>query len=62
MEKATQTLLEVSTNPTISVLKSMLERTKKRDKKQKDNTDSYHVNDEDHGFVRGAKYFGGGDQ
>lgn len=62
MEKATQTLLEVSTNPTISVLKSILERNKNRDKKQKENTDSYHVNDDDHGFIRGAKYFGGDEQ
>ena len=56
LEEATQTLLDISTNPTVSVLKGILERSKKR--KQKMNTNSQHINTEDYGFARGAKYFG----
>lgn len=55
MEKAVETLLEISSNPTVSVLKSLLERNKKR--KQKQNTVISNTSD-DYGFVRGAKYFG----
>lgn len=61
MEEATQTLLKVSTNPTTSVFKSILERNKKRNKNKKDSTDNSPINDESYGFVRGAKYFGGDD-
>ncbi|MFC7393363.1 IS21 family transposase [Scopulibacillus cellulosilyticus] len=57
LEKATHTLLEISTNPTISVLKGVLDRSKKR--KQKSNIDSQKNNNNDHGFTRGAEYFGG---
>lgn len=57
LEEATQTLLDISTNPTVSVLKGILERSKKR--KQKMGTRSQHINTEDYGFARGAKYFGG---
>lgn len=58
MEKATETLLEISTNPTVSVLKSVLERNKKRKQNQKNEINSDRTNSEDYGFVRGAKYFG----
>ena len=57
LEKATHTLLEISTNPTISVLKGVLDRGKKR--KQKSNIDNQQNNTNDHGFIRGAEYFGG---
>ncbi len=57
LEKATKILLEISTNPTVSVLKGVLDRSKKR--KQKTDKDSDQMNNEDYGFVRGAKYFGG---
>ncbi|MEK4246603.1 IS21 family transposase [Psychrobacillus sp. FSL K6-2684] len=61
MEKAAETLLEISTNPTVSVLKSILERNKKRKQNQK--TDSKnHTNADDYGFVRGASYFGRDDK
>ena len=55
LETATQTLLEISTNPTIPVLKGILDRRNKR--KSKDNESIIHH--ENHGFIRGAKYFGG---
>lgn len=55
MEKASETLLEISTNPTVSVLKSVLERSKK--KKQKTDRNSPNTTS-DYGFVRGATYFG----
>ncbi len=57
LEKATYTLLEISTNPTISVLKGVLDRSKKR--KQKLNIDNHQNNTNDHGFIRGAEYFEG---
>ncbi|MFD2751776.1 IS21 family transposase, partial [Virgibacillus siamensis] len=57
IEKATKTLLEISTNPTISVLKGVLDRSRKR--KKKSNIDNQQNNTNSHGFVRGAEYFGG---
>lgn len=57
-EQATQTLLEISTNPTVSVLKSILERKKKQLKNKKKDIDNFQTHDEDYGFVRGAKYLG----
>ncbi|WP_200809529.1 Mu transposase domain-containing protein [Virgibacillus dakarensis] len=58
LEEATQTLLEISTNPTVSVLKSILERKKKQRKNKKKDIDNHETHNEDYGFVRGAKYFG----
>jgi len=57
LESATQTLLEISQHPTVSVLKGILDRYKK---KQKQSTKQPDSNDrtENHGFVRGAQYFG----
>lgn len=57
LEKATHTLLEISTNPTISVLKGVLDRSKKRRKKSA--IDKQQNNTNHHGFIRGAEYFGG---
>ncbi|MDQ1005333.1 vacuolar-type H+-ATPase subunit I/STV1 [Neobacillus niacini] len=57
LESATHTLLEILTNPTIPVLKGVLDRRKKR--KQKSKIDNHQINNNDHGFTRGAKYFGG---
>lgn len=57
LELAAQTLLDISTNPTIPVLKGILERRKKR--KPKEDHSTIHEN---HGFTRGAKYFGGGNK
>lgn len=59
LEKATKKLLEISTNPTVSVLKGILERSKKRKQNQKTDTNNHQINDSDYGFIRGAKYFGG---
>lgn len=58
MEKSTETLLKISTNPTVSVLKGVLERNKKQKQKRKTDTNSDPSNANDYGFVRGAKYFG----
>src|SRR5690606_31757967 len=44
IEKAADTLLEISTNPTVSVLKSVLERNKKRTQKQKNGSETKHTN------------------
>ncbi|WP_203249336.1 IS21 family transposase [Sporosarcina beigongshangi] len=54
LEKAIETLLDISTNPTVSVLKGILERRKKREA----TPSNYPANDENYGFVRGANYFG----
>src|SRR5699024_8800051 len=56
LEKATHRLLEISTNPTISVLKGVLNREKKRQRKPA--TNHYKNNTDKHGFSRGAAYFG----
>lgn len=55
LETATETLLEISTNPTIPVLKGILDRRNKN--KSKSNEPIIHH--KNHGFTRGAKYFGG---
>ncbi|GKV64841.1 MULTISPECIES: IS21 family transposase [unclassified Sporosarcina] len=55
LETATQTLLEVSTNPTIPVLKGILDRRNTKNSKSNEAV----IRHENHGFTRGAKYFGG---
>lgn len=59
LEKAIQILLEISTNPTVSVLKGVLERSKKRKQNHKADTNKEQTNSDNYAFVRGAKYFGG---
>lgn len=58
LEQATKTLLEISSNPTVSVLKSILNRKKKHRKNKNESMDNHQTQYEDYGFVRGAKYFG----
>lgn len=58
LEQATQTLLDISTNPTVSVLKSILERKKHQQNNKKKDRDNLQTHKEDYGFVRGAKYLG----
>ncbi len=58
LEQATQTLLDISTNPTVSVLKSILDRKKKQQNNKKEDRNNLQTQKEDYGFVRGAKYFG----
>ncbi|MED4378589.1 hypothetical protein P9274_23470 [Schinkia azotoformans] len=58
IEKTTETLLEISTSPTVSVLKSVLERNKKKKQNQKSDNNRHNTASHDYGFVRGAKYFG----
>ncbi|MGD6880097.1 IS21 family transposase, partial [Bacillus infantis] len=55
LEEAAKTLLEISSNPTVAVYKSILERQKK---KQKNKARIHETQTEDYGFVRGAEYFG----
>ena len=55
LEEAIKTLMEISSHPTVAVLKSMLERQKKK------RVDKQLVQEslaEDYGFTRGANYFG----
>ncbi|MHA6261543.1 IS21/IS408/IS1162 family transposase [Sporosarcina sp. CAU 1771] len=58
LEKATTILLEISTNPTVSVLKGILDRSRKRKQQSKTDTSSRKMDADDHGFIRGAQYFG----
>ncbi|MFG6117625.1 IS21 family transposase, partial [Halobacillus sp. MO56] len=58
IEKATETLLEISTNPTVSVFKSVVERNKKKKQNKKTDINRPRTTSDDYGFVRGAKYFG----
>lgn len=55
LEEATKTLMKISSHPTVAVLKSILERQKK---KQMDKQLVRESPTEDHGFTRGATYFG----
>jgi hypothetical protein len=55
LEEAAKTLLEISSHPTVAVLKSILERQKK---KQSNKETIHESQTKDYGFVRGAKYFG----
>lgn len=59
MNLAAQNLLLASTNPTVSVFKTILARNKKR-KQAKDNGSlTKMTTTKNYGFVRGANYFGG---
>lgn len=57
LEQATHTLLTISQHPTISVLKGVLARKKKQQQTQQAYTQQ--TKNTDHGFSRGAEYFGG---
>lgn len=56
IEEATEMLLQIANHPTISVLKSILERNK--NKGCKNDSINHQKDDNDYGFVRGANYFG----
>lgn len=58
LERATETLLEISLNPTNSVLKGILERRKAQPKTPKTKEKMTSVSTDNHGFIRGAAYFG----
>lgn len=59
MDLAAQNLLIASSNPTVSVYKTILARNKKREHAKDDGSLSKMVTNENFGFVRGANYFGG---
>lgn len=56
LETATETLLTISSNPTLSVLKSILDRQAKRIPKESSRNKPEKTT-KDYGFVRGAAYF-----
>ncbi|MBT2733157.1 IS21 family transposase [Carnobacterium sp. ISL-102] len=56
---AAQNLLLASTNPTVSVFKTILARNKKRDKAKDDGSLTDIKTSGNYEFVRGANYFGG---
>ena len=58
IEEGCQILLEISQAPSLSVLKTILKRMKEKTK-EKEAVQANAFNS-DYGFVRGAKYFGGG--
>ncbi|MFL8938362.1 hypothetical protein ACKA06_16350 [Rossellomorea oryzaecorticis] len=57
LENSVETLLAISSNPTLSVLKSILDREAKRIPPESPAEKSKHMAN-DYGFVRGAAYFG----
>lgn len=58
LEQAITTLLEISTTPSNTVLKGILERKKKSLKAQESVAKTQLASTESHGFTRGAAYFG----
>lgn len=58
LEQAITTLLEISSNPSNTVLKGLLERTKQTSKAKNKPKKSTTASTENHGFTRGAAYFG----
>ena len=56
---AAQNLLLASSNPTVSVFKTILARNKKRERAKDDGSLTKLTTGENYGFVRGADYFGG---
>lgn len=59
MNLAAQNLLVASTNPTISVFKTILLRNKKHKKAKDEGKLTEFTTNKNYGFVRGADYFGG---
>lgn len=58
LEQAITTLLEISSNPSNTVLKGLLERTKQTSKAKNKPMKTTIASTENHGFTRGAAYFG----
>jgi transposase len=59
MNLAAQNLLLASTNPTVSVFKTILARNKKRKQAEDNGSLTKMTTTKNYGFVRGANYFGG---
>lgn len=59
MDFAAHNLLLASSNPTVSVYKTILIRNKKREQAKEDGSVTKMATNENYGFVRGANYFGG---
>ena len=59
LELAAQNILVASSNPTVSVFKTILVRNKKKLKAEESDTLTSLKTNEAYGFVRGANYFGG---
>lgn len=60
LEKAAETLMQTATNPTVSVFKTILARQSTPTKS--DQATSERSSKAEHGFIRGASYFGGKDK
>lgn len=58
LEQAITTLVEISSNPSNTVLKGVLERTKQASKTKNQPAKITSASSENHGFTRGAAYFG----
>ena len=59
IEKSCDTLMTISQAPSLSVLKTILKRMKESQSSKENGTLNDTKTDNDYGFVRGAKYFGG---
>jgi hypothetical protein len=59
IEQGCETLMTISHIPTLSVLKTILKRMKEHQKSKENGTLNEIKTNNDYGFVRGARYFGG---
>lgn len=59
IEKSCEILMTISQAPTLSVLKTILKRMKDSQSSKENGTLNDSKTDNDYGFVRGSKYFGG---
>lgn len=59
IDEGCKILMEISHTPSLSVLKTILKRTKDKEKSKKSGTVNEDLTGSDYGFTRGAKYFGG---
>lgn len=58
LELAAQNILVASSNPSVSVFKTILVRNKKRMKAEENKILTTLKSNESYGFIRGARYFG----
>ncbi|SFK76753.1 Integrase core domain-containing protein, partial [Marinilactibacillus piezotolerans] len=59
LELAAQNILIASSNPTVTVYKTILNRNRKREKAKEQGRLTETKTNQSHGFIRGADYFGG---
>ena len=59
LETGAEILMGITSHPTLTTFKQILQRQKKRENAQPITEETHKNTDRNHGFVRGAQYFGG---